>query len=161
MIKFKKKNLDYLVHDEENIKGFSGEYEWLSNFYESEVIYQGIKYRSTENAYQAAKCESNANRRSFMKIKPYKAKELGRLVQKNGHARSDWKQVQLKVMYDVCADKFYRNIELREKLVKTGNKYLEETNDWNDTFFGVCNGIGENNLGKILMKIRDCWKNAS
>ncbi len=31
---------------------------------------------------------------------------------------------------------------------------LIEGNHWNDTFWGICNGNGENNLGKILMKIR-------
>lgn len=30
-----------------------------------------------------------------------------------------------------------------------------EVNNWGDTYWGVCNGIGDNHLGKILMKIRD------
>lgn len=36
----------------------------------------------------------------------------------------------------------------------TGNAELIEGNTWNDTFWGVCNGEGENNLGKLLMKVR-------
>jgi predicted NAD-dependent protein-ADP-ribosyltransferase YbiA (DUF1768 family) len=39
-------------------------------------------------------------------------------------------------------------------LKATGDEELVEGNWWNDTFWGVCNGVGENNLGKLLMKIR-------
>jgi predicted NAD-dependent protein-ADP-ribosyltransferase YbiA (DUF1768 family) len=37
----------------------------------------------------------------------------------------------------------------------TGNDYLEETNTWKDSFWGVYNGIGTNWLGKILMEERE------
>jgi hypothetical protein len=50
--------------------------------------------------------------------------------------------------------KRFQNAALNTLLQETQNKYLEETNHWNDTFWGVCNGIGENRLGKILMEIR-------
>jgi hypothetical protein len=39
-------------------------------------------------------------------------------------------------------------------LLATGDMELIEDNDWDDTYWGVCNGAGENNLGKLLMKIR-------
>ena len=32
---------------------------------------------------------------------------------------------------------------------------LIEGNEWGDTFWGTCDGIGENHLGKILMRIRN------
>ena len=35
-----------------------------------------------------------------------------------------------------------------------GNEELIEENWWNDTFWGVCRGVGKNHLGQILMKIR-------
>ena len=40
-------------------------------------------------------------------------------------------------------------------LQETRDFYLEETNWWNDTFWGVCNRKGKNILGHLLMKIRD------
>ena len=59
-------------------------------------------------------------------------------------------------MYQILLDKFTRNIELKNKLKATGTKYIEETNHWKDTYWGVDYKIGgENNLGKILMLIRD------
>lgn len=39
--------------------------------------------------------------------------------------------------------------EMKDKLLATGNKYLEETNHW-----GVCNGVCKNMLGRMLMFIR-------
>ena len=46
-------------------------------------------------------------------------------------------------------------------LLDTGDKFIEETNWWKDQFWGVYNGVGENNLGKILMRIREEIKNES
>ncbi len=37
------------------ITDFEGEYYFLSNFYESPVIYDGVQYGSSEAAFQAAK----------------------------------------------------------------------------------------------------------
>jgi hypothetical protein len=58
-------------------------------------------------------------------------------------------------MYRILRAKFTQNKNLRKMLVDTGDAYLEETNYWHDTFWGVYNGIGENNLGKLLMVVRD------
>lgn len=44
--------------------------------------------------------------------------------------------------------------DLKAKLLETGDAELVESNWWHDYFWGVCNGRGENHLGKILMKIR-------
>ena len=45
--------------------------------------------------------------------------------------------------------------DLKEKLLATGDEHLEEGNTWGDTTWGTVNGIGENRLGKILMKVRN------
>ena len=43
----------------------------------------------------------------------------------------------------------------KEMLLSTGEEELIEGNTWNDRFWGVCDGMGENNLGKILMAVRE------
>ena len=48
-----------------------------------------------------------------------------------------------------------RSEELAGLLLSTGNAELIEGNWWNDTFWGICRGKGENHLGKILMNIRN------
>ena len=59
------------------------------------------------------------------------------------------------VMYQVCKAKFLQNPDLARKLVETGDAELVEGNTWGDKVWGVCDGVGENNLGKTLMRIRD------
>lgn len=145
---------DYIIHDDDNIKGFFGEYRWLSNFHESNVYFENLIYTSTENAYQAAKCVDAKQRLEFLGITPSQSKKLGRSVE----VRSDWQDVKYDIMALVVFDKFYRNLELRALLVNTGSKYIEETNHWKDMYWGVYNGVGENNLGKILMKVRQFWQ---
>ena len=44
---------------------------------------------------------------------------------------------------------------LARMLIDTGYKHLEERNDWGDVWWGTNEkGIGENNLGQILMNVR-------
>jgi predicted NAD-dependent protein-ADP-ribosyltransferase YbiA (DUF1768 family) len=62
--------------------------------------------------------------------------------------------VKVKLMFVLVTEKFKQNPELKQKLLETGNQELIEGNTWNDTFWGVCNGQGQNWLGKILMLVR-------
>lgn len=139
------------LHDDKNIRGFFGDYRWLSNFEPCIVEYEGLVYPSSEAAYQAAKCEIKAHRERFLMIDAARAKSLGRLI----IIRKDWNEIKLQVMQDILVSKFNKNSYLRNQLIATGNKFLEETNWWHDIFWGVCNNKGENNLGKVLMKIRE------
>ena len=139
------------VHDEQNIKGFFGQYRWLSNFEPCLIEYEGYVFHSSEAAYQAAKTNDFKEKQKFFNATASQSKKLGR----NISLRFDWEQVKLSVMEDILTAKFNKNADLRERLINTNKKYLEETNWWNDRFWGVCNGHGENNLGKILMKIRN------
>lgn len=145
------KERDYIIHDESNVKGFFGKYFFLSNFYVADVYFEGLKYPSSENAYQAAKSLDENIRKEFLKLTCAKAKNKGQ----NIIIREDWDIAKYDVMFSVVYDKFFRHKELRELLLKTGDKYLEETNHWNDRYYGVCNGEGQNILGKILMSVRE------
>jgi hypothetical protein len=135
-----------------DILGFNKEYRFLSNFYPAKVEYDGLEYASTEHAYQAAKTEDPAHRRRIREAqKPGEAKRLG----KQGKMRTDWEQIKIGVMKDLVRQKFSKDKKLKEKLLDTGDAYIEETNTWNDTFWGVCRGKGQNWLGKIIMEVRD------
>jgi hypothetical protein len=67
--------------------------------------------------------------------------------------REDWDQVKFGIMKEIVRIKFH-NTELKEMLLATEDEELVELNKWHDTTWGVCDGIGENWLGKILMEIR-------
>lgn len=136
---------------EEKISGFNGQWRFLSNFYETPITYEGLTYPSVENAYQAAKTMVQDERLQFVKISSKEAKSLGKKIT----IRQDWEVIKLKVMRDLVYEKFSRNRKLYSALVLTGDAYIEETNWWGDKFWGVCRGVGENNLGKILMSVRE------
>lgn len=134
-----------------DILGFFKDYRWLSNFWWCDIILDGEVYPSTEHAYQAAKTLSKIEREGIRDSDSFsKAKELG------GYCtlRLDWEEVKLNVMEEVLRQKFKKGSDLGDKLIATGDALLREDNTWNDTYWGYCSGVGANNLGKLLMKIR-------
>lgn len=154
---------NYAVHDEKNVKGFFGEYRWLSNFHEQTISLHGKLYRSAENAYQAQKVVPHL-KRSYQHCTPMESKKLNREHIKDNinmmFSREVWDKIKYEVMIEVILSKFgIEGYDLRQMLLATTDKYLEETNAWRDTFWGVDSktGEGENNLGKILMKVREFW----
>ncbi len=131
---------------------FRNSFDFLSNFYEAKVVVDGICYQSAEAAFQAQKCVDVADKAAFADLSAVKAKRKGQQVK----LRPDWDDVRICIMEEVVRAKFNQNPHLATRLMATGQMPLVEGNDWNDTFWGVDvkTGKGENNLGKILMKIR-------
>jgi len=141
----------------EAIKGFFKEYRWLSNFHLVRILYEGIEYPSSEAAYQAGKTLDKELRKEFAALPtPNMARKLGQKIE----LRPGWFEMKPAVMEEVLRIKF-SNPELKEKLLATGDAYLEETNTWHDNFYGFCtcdkckDKEHQNTLGKILMKIRE------
>jgi ribA/ribD-fused uncharacterized protein len=135
------------------IASFDGEYRFLSNFWMASVEYEAIVYPSSEHAYQAAKTLNKDIRSAFAQItSPGAIKKMGQTIT----LRPDWEDVKISVMRDIVTAKFEQNPELMEKLMATKGRELIEGNTWGDTFWGECPlGKGRNELGKILMSIRD------
>ena len=132
------------------IYNFRGDYRWLSNFAPVDIVFEGGFYLSIENAYQAAKTLDKEARKMFEDVSPVSAKKMGRRVK----LRNDWMKQRLPIMNHLVLQKFMHG-RYEEKLIATGDEMIVEGNNWGDTYWGVCNGVGENNLGKILMKVRE------
>ena len=128
---------------------FDGDYDFLSNFYETPVTYGGVMYRNSEAAYQAQK--DPARQAEFVDLPANKAKRLGRKVT----PVTDWEDVKYSHMLQIVRLKFHQNPSLASKLIQTGETEIVEGNWWNDTYWGVCEGKGQNKLGNILMKVRN------
>lgn len=126
------------------IRGFEGNYRWLSNFI-------GAPNEPTvEHRYQAAKAIDRAEAESVLATPTAAAaKKMGRTIT----VRPDWDAVKLETMRQLLQDKFSRE-PFRSKLISTGEAEIIEENHWNDTFWGVCKGVGENHLGRLLMDLR-------
>lgn len=132
------------------IDKFDGEFSFLSNFYPTPIEMDGIVYPSLEHAFQAAKSDDQEYREYVSKLtSPGKAKRAGREVR----LRENWDIIKKEVMLQLLMKKF-SNPDLCLKLLATGDSVLIEGNWWKDTFWGVCNGVGENHLGKLLMHVR-------
>ncbi len=132
------------------IKGFKGQHRWLSNFYKCKLKYEGVVYPSSEHAYQAAKSNDDRVKSVIAQLPDAKtAKRFGQSIEK----RPDWEEVKEAVMLDILREKF-RSAPLKNWLDSTGDAFLEETNNWGDVFWGVCDGVGANKLGQILMQVR-------
>jgi predicted NAD-dependent protein-ADP-ribosyltransferase YbiA (DUF1768 family)/hypoxanthine phosphoribosyltransferase len=168
---------------ENSIQRFSGTF--LSNYYVPPTLidYYGVKYTSTEKAYQAEKFrkEDLANmppdelefiRERFRNLGVYfdrtdltdfftdpnvssgNSKAMANILRNRGFQKPEWEDIKVKTMLELLQIKF-QDPEMMRRLQATGDKYLVEGNDWGDIFWGVDNGVGKNILGLALMYLRD------
>ncbi len=137
------------IETKESISEFDGRYRWLSNFWLSPVAMRGYVFPTVENAYQAAK--SLPQRQRYINCSPGAAKRMGQKVD----IPANWDSDKLIVMRKLLNQKFQIGTFNALNLDHTGSKEIIEGNTWGDVFWGVCDGVGENNLGKMLMEIRD------
>jgi ribA/ribD-fused uncharacterized protein len=141
------------------IKGFFDEFRFLSNFH----VHSNIKIfiddlaggnivcSSIEHAFQASKT-LDINERKLIATSESAAtsKKLG----KKATLRPDWELVKNEIMLNLLKQKFNYPF-YKELLLMTDEAYLEETNSWHDEYWGICNGVGQNWLGKLLMQVRE------
>jgi hypothetical protein len=133
------------------IDSFTGEHRFLSNFYPSPLVMDGMRFATVEHAYQAAKTLVRKERRRIqMLASPGLAKRKGSGVS----LRPMWETIKVQTMADLVFQKFAAHQELGEALLDTGQHKIVEGNDWGDRYWGVYMGRGENMLGQILMHVR-------
>lgn len=133
------------------INSFRGDYRFLSNFEYSPVMFDNVQYPTIEHAYQAAKTDDFSERHVIHDAQtPRAARKLGQLVK----IRPDWDNVKADVMLGLLRQKFAIP-HLAQLLDETGDAELIEGNTWGDVFWGVCDGVGKNWLGRLLMQVRE------
>ena len=137
---------------------------FLSNFYRCSFHFKGQSYTCSEQAYQGVKAKIYRDEQAFTEIKntdsPALMKRIGGQVQTCEH----WERVKLQVMEDILTAKFSQIKELYYSLLNT--RPLELIEATLDNFWGAgailgsialeegC-WVGQNHLGKILMKVRN------
>ncbi len=131
---------------------FKNKYFFLSNFYPCVVTLligdKVLSFKNSEAAYQAQKNESLAE--NFILLKGLEAKKLGENLKLT---TDDWDTYRLYAMARALNSKF-KDPSLMFQLKQVREPIVED-NYWNDTYWGVCGGVGDNMLGKLLMFIRD------
>lgn len=134
---------------EDDVFEFKGKHRFLSNFWPAKVSYDGVEYPSVENAYVASKFEGTPPSQ-LQTCPPVQAKSLG----KTASPTASWHDYKVRIMEDLVRQKFSLSSTMKKQLLQTYPGELIEGNSWGDTFWGKCKGIGQNQLGKILMKVR-------
>jgi len=133
---------------------FKNDFEYLSNFYEADLVYNGTEFATSEHAFQAMKAldEEELYDEIASSTDPKEAKKLG----KKADLPEDWHDDRKYIMLEIVTAKFAQNRDLREKLIGTEDELLVELNWWNDTYWGAdsTSGEGKNMLGRILMEVR-------
>lgn len=135
---------------------FRDMYYFLSNMFPAKIPMNiggnDYTFDNAEAAFQAQKNPEWASK--FVGLDGLTAKRLGRQVPID---RSAWNNARVDAMRNAVSSKFNNNPDLMKQLQALSNEYISEDNTWGDTFWGVDanTGRGSNNLGKILMDIRD------
>jgi ribA/ribD-fused uncharacterized protein len=149
------------------VKEFKGDYHFLSNFYPGRFMWRNVEFPTGEHAFSYAKGYFAPNytgpqqQSYFDRVlnapTPGKAKYQGRSVPLDV---AEWDKRKVQYMREIVHARFAQDLSgqaLAGRLVNTGAMMLVEGNDWNDTFWGRCNGKGFNTLGVILMEERGYW----
>ncbi|MEF2278318.1 NADAR family protein [Deinococcus sp. YIM 134068] len=133
------------------IRGFRGRHAFLSNFEPAVIRVRGMRYPTVEHAFQACKTEDPAERAVIAALPtPAEARRAGQRLT----LRPGWEDLKEEVMLAMLRVKF-RQPDLRERLLATGDAALVEENAWRDRFWGVYRGHGLNRLGVLLMQVRE------
>lgn len=130
----------------------------LSNFHLCPVTLDGLKFGSSEAAYQAQKLESPEEREMLAAVgAPEEAWSMFHGPHKRFDTPEDWPHRRVPAMRRVLHAKFTGNPELREKLLATGAAYLVENCPHKQDAFWADNGdgTGQNRLGILLMELRE------
>ena len=144
---------------------------YLSNWYLSDFVIDGVTYSSVEQYMMYIKASTFVDMDIANKIMATNdvsvIKSLGRSV--SNYNDTIWNAIRERVVYDALLAKFSQNEDLKKLLLDTGDSILAEC-AVKDTIWGIGLSMtnpnrfdkskwkGKNLLGKALMKVREKLK---
>ena len=162
------KDLPILFHGAGEDKG---PYKFLDNQAEYPIQINDVKYPTIEHYFQAQKALEFGDddiHKQIMKTPSAKAvKALGKKVR--NFIKELWDSKRIEIMARGIRAKFVQHPELQKQLIDTGSKQIGEA-DARDSFWGIGTSSstelskdplkwkGQNQLGKILMSLREEFK---
>ena len=116
----------------------TGEYGFLSNLFRCTIKFEGGTFRTPEHAYQYGKPKNSTVAQWLAQApKPHLCAIAAHSLL-SWDIRPDWKDIKLGRMRAVLKAKFDQHLELKGKLMATGNaKIIEESKT--DAFWGKQN----------------------
>lgn len=133
----------------------------LDNFSAFGLTMDGKYFQTSEHAFQYLKFINNNYELSERIRNAYSPNEARNIAQENRSCKpTNWKDIKYKNMEKVLKLKVEQNPIVKKKLLQTSDYIIAEYCTDQDTEWGLDNNNnGENNLGKIWMKIRNELKN--
>ena len=130
------------------------DYGWLSNSAPYPITLDGFMWHTAEHYFQAQKFYDEAVKRTIRKTRL--ANDVLKIASNPKlRVRRDWDEVKIESMFTAVRAKFTQIPDLNMLLLGTGDaELIAHTAD--DSYWGDGgDGSGKNNLGAILMDVRD------
>ena len=136
----------------------SGSSNCFSNFSSYQVEWKGLVWKTSEHAYQASKfLDEKIKKEIFDSRSAYDSKMLS--IKYKDKIRDGWYDMRLPIMEEIIREKLAQHPHIKKKLLQTENRPIIEASK-DDSFWGWGpNKTGQNNHGKIWMKLREELKN--
>ena len=144
---------------------------YLSNWYPSQIVVDGIKFSSVEQYIMYKKCEVFGDLDSAKKVLATEDTKLQQTIGRNasGYISNMWAGMRQVIVLRGLFAKFSQNADLKQKLLDTDDAYLVECartdKVWacgrrldDDRRFDASQWDGENILGFALMEVREMLK---
>lgn len=128
----------------------------LSNFSSFAIVWQGLRFPTSEHAYHWEKFKDGHNEHAALQIRrASSAHEAFKIAERaKDTRRRDWDAVKVDIMRDILRVKASQHEYVARKLLATGDRELIE-DSWRDNFWGWGpNRHGQNMLGKLWMEVR-------
>ena len=145
---------------DEFIGFYPREFYPFDNFSSFKVEWNGYLFSSVEEAYQAASFMGSDEELVEKIKKSHSADEAQRISYANrDKRREDWDDVKISIMEELLRLKIEQNPYVKKKLLQTGDYMIVEDSPKDDFWGWGPNRNGQNNLGKLWMKLRGELKN--
>jgi N-glycosidase YbiA len=133
---------------------FSGPFDPLNNFSAHTVNIWGKTFQTVEHAFQWKKFELTEPELAN-KIEKAGSPWLAKIYSKESkNYLARWHDIKVEIMFDIVSAKVAQHQDVRKILMATGDKKIVENSPVDDFWGCGSDGKGQNQSGKILMRIR-------
>ncbi len=147
-----------MENQEEKVCFYEREFYPLSNFSSFALEWKGEVFMTSEHAYHT---EKFTDLEVIKKIKEARSAHDAFKISREyaDQVRPDWLDVRVEIMEQIIRAKVDQHPYVKKKLLETGDKEIVE-DSWRDDFWGWGpNKDGQNQLGKIWMKVGEDLNN--
>ncbi len=146
--------LKLTYEDDENVYFFTSAFYAFDNFSAHTVEIWGRTFPTSEHAYQWKKFEFTEPELADKILNARSTVLVKQLAHSTRNRDPEWKKKDLGIMHEIISAKAAQHVDVKKLLLSTESKNIIENSPY-DSFWGCGpDGKGQNNLGKIWMKVR-------